>query len=97
MLAQSILSGAIHYLIPRKYSTVDQSSDRMSILMRLYSPADLTGNMNMIEKFFLSGTGTGNRPKPDPQSDALIPMPSRKKAFKLIIGLKFGLRYASVL
>ena len=27
--------------------------------MRLYSPVDLTGNVNMIEKF-LGGTGTGD-------------------------------------
>ena len=27
--------------------------------MRLYSPVDLTGNVNMIEKLVLGGTGTG--------------------------------------
>ena len=27
--------------------------------MRLYFPVDLTGNVNMIEKFVLGGTGTG--------------------------------------
>ena len=27
--------------------------------MRLYSPVDLTGDMNMIEKLVLGGTGTG--------------------------------------
>ena len=30
--------------------------------MRLYSPVDLTGNVNMIEKLVLSGTGTGDLP-----------------------------------
>ena len=33
-----------------------------SILMRLYSPVDLTGNVNMIEKLVLGGTGTGDLP-----------------------------------
>ena len=28
--------------------------------MRLYSPVDLTGNVNMIEKLVLGGTGTGD-------------------------------------
>ena len=27
--------------------------------MRLYFPVDLTGNVNMIEKLVLGGTGTG--------------------------------------
>ena len=39
------------YLIPRKYSTF-----KKSILMRLYSPVDSTGNVNMIEKLVLGGT-----------------------------------------
>ena len=30
--------------------------------MRLYFPVDLTGNMNMIEKSVLGGTGTGDLP-----------------------------------
>ena len=30
--------------------------------MRLYSPADLTGNVIMIEKLVLGGTGTGDLP-----------------------------------
>ena len=30
--------------------------------MRLYSPVDLTGNVNMVEKFVLGGTGTGDLP-----------------------------------
>ena len=30
--------------------------------MRLYSPVDLTGNVNMIEKLVLVGTGTGDLP-----------------------------------
>ena len=28
--------------------------------MRLYFPVDLTGNVNMIEKLVLGGTGTGD-------------------------------------
>ena len=43
--------------IPRKYATFLRS-----ILMRLYSPFDLTGNVNMIEKLVLGGTGTGDLP-----------------------------------
>ena len=42
--------------------------------MRLYSPVDLTGNVNMIEKLVLGGTG--NRGPPDPQPDALTSAPS---------------------
>ena len=34
----------------------------MSILMRLYSPVDLAGDVNMIEKIVLGGTGTGDFP-----------------------------------
>ena len=30
--------------------------------MRLYSSVDLTGNVNMIEKFDLDGTRTGDLP-----------------------------------
>ena len=30
--------------------------------MRLYSPVDLTGKVNMIEKLVLGGTGTGDFP-----------------------------------
>ena len=30
--------------------------------MRLYSPVDLTGNVNMIEKLVLGETGTGDLP-----------------------------------
>ena len=30
--------------------------------MRLYFPVDLTGNVNMIEKLILGGTGTGDLP-----------------------------------
>ena len=33
-----------------------------SILMRLYSPVDLTCNESMIEKLVLDGTGTGDLP-----------------------------------
>ena len=35
-------------------------SDRRSILMRFYSPVDLTGNGNVIEKLVLGGTGIGD-------------------------------------
>ena len=28
--------------------------------MRLYTPVDLTGNVDMIEKLVLGGTGTGD-------------------------------------
>ena len=28
--------------------------------MRLYSPVDLTGNVNIIEQLVLGGTGTGD-------------------------------------
>ena len=38
--------------------------------MRLYSPDDLTSNVNMIEKLVLGGTGT------DPQPDAQTSAPS---------------------
>ena len=38
-------------------------SDLRSILMWLYSPVDLTGNMNTIEKLVVGGgTGTGDLP-----------------------------------
>ena len=30
--------------------------------MQLYSPVDITGNVNMIEKLVLTGTGTGDLP-----------------------------------
>ena len=30
--------------------------------MRLYSPVELTGNVNMIEKLVEGGTGTGDLP-----------------------------------
>ena len=30
--------------------------------MQLYSPVDLTGIVNMIEKLVLGGTGTGDHP-----------------------------------
>ena len=30
--------------------------------MRLYSPVDLSGNVNMIEKLVLKGTGIGDLP-----------------------------------
>ena len=51
-------------------------SVRRSILMRLYSPVDLAGNMNMIEKLVL-GVWDWNRGPPDPQPGALTSAPSR--------------------
>ena len=36
--------------------------------MRLYSPVDLTGNVSMIEKLVLGGTGTGDLPILSPTS-----------------------------
>ena len=52
--------------IPRKYTPQDCRSDlvsvRRSILMQRYSPVDLAGNVNMIEKLVLGGTGTGDLP-----------------------------------
>ena len=63
------LKSKVYYLIPRKYSTFWRS-----ILMRLHSPVDLTGNLNMIEKLVLGGTGTGDPPNPQP--DALTSAPS---------------------
>ena len=30
--------------------------------MRLYSPVDLTGSVNMFEKLVMGGTGTGDLP-----------------------------------
>ena len=42
--------------------------------MRLYSPVDLTGNVNMIEKVSLGWDW--NRGPPDPQPDALTSAPS---------------------
>ena len=50
-------SKKVYYLIPHKYLTFWRS-----ILMRLYSPVDLTGNVNMIQKLVLGGTGTGDLP-----------------------------------
>ena len=44
--------------------------------MRLYSPVDLTGNVNMIEKLVLGGTGTGDLSILIPQPDALTSAPS---------------------
>ena len=41
---------------------IDLGPIRMSILIRRYSPVDLTGNVNMIENFVLGGTGTGDLP-----------------------------------
>ena len=31
-------------------------------MMQIYSPGDLTGNVNMIEKLVLGGTGTRDLP-----------------------------------
>ena len=47
--------------------------------MRLYSPVDLTGNENMIEKLVLDW----NWGPPDPQRDALTSAPSRH-AYKAV-------------
>ena len=46
--------------------------------MRLYSSVHLTGNVNMIEKLVLGGTGG----PPDPQPDVLTSAPSRYEAGK---------------
>ena len=43
--------------------------------MRRYSSVDLAGNVNMIEKLVLGGTG--NRGPNDPQPTALTSAPSR--------------------
>ena len=40
--------------------------------MRLYSPVELTGNVNMTEKLVLGGTGTGDLPILSPSSHASI-------------------------
>ena len=56
----NILKSVIWY-----HASIRQSirvSDRRSILMRLYSPVDLTGNINMIEKLVFGGTGTRDLP-----------------------------------
>ena len=68
MQEKVIYKSNVQYLIPRKYSTFLRS-----ILMQLYSPVDLTGNENMIEKLALDW----NRGPPDPQRDALTSAPSR--------------------
>ena len=44
--------------------------------MRLYSPVDLTGNVNMIGKLVLALGWDWNRGPPDPQPDALTSAPS---------------------
>ena len=56
----NILKSVIWY--PASIRQSIRVSDRRSILMRIYSPVDLTGNMNMIEKLFLGGTGTRDLP-----------------------------------
>ena len=60
-------------LIPRKYSTFLRL-----ILMRLHSPVDLTGNVNMIEKLVLGGTGTGDLPILSPTG---TPLPHSRGIF----------------
>ena len=46
-----------------EYSTTEKSVyDRRSILMRLYFPVYLTGNMSMIDKLFLVQTWTEDLP-----------------------------------
>ena len=66
----------VYYLIPRKYSTFWRS-----ILMWLYFPVDLTGNVNMIEKLVLGGTRTGDLPisRSSVQRANLCAIPSRYK------------------
>ena len=39
-----------------------RNTDQRLILMWLYSPVDLIGNVYMIEKLVLGGTGTGDLP-----------------------------------
>ena len=46
--------------------------------MRLYSPVDLTGNVNMIEKLVLGGTGNEDG---DPQPDTLTSAPSSHASY----------------
>ena len=58
----------VYYLIPRKYSTFWRS-----ILCYLYSPVDLTDNVNMIEKLVLGGAGTGDLPILSPMRQPLRP------------------------
>ena len=52
----------VYYSIPRKYSTVDQSFWSKIDSDAGYFPVDLTGNVNMVRKLFLGGTGTGDLP-----------------------------------
>ena len=59
------------YLVHHKYLTVDQSFWSRMILMRLYSPVDLTGNINMIEKLVVVGAGTGDLPILSPNPCAI--------------------------
>ena len=48
----SVAGKSLVFDTPQVYST----------FWRLYSPVDLTGNVNMIEKLVLAGTGTGDLP-----------------------------------
>ena len=58
---KSIIWYSANIRLSIRVSDFDQILMR-SILMRLYSPVDLTGNANMTEKFVLGGTGTGVHP-----------------------------------
>ena len=55
-----------------------QIEGRRSILMLLYSPVDLTGNVNMIEKLVL-GACDWNRGPLNHQPNSLTSAPSRHK------------------
>ena len=46
--------------------------------MRLYPPVNLTGNVSMIEKLVLGGTGTGDLPILSPtRSNPFITLPDK--------------------
>ena len=56
--------------------------------MRLYSPVDLTGNVNMIEKLVLGGTGTGDLPRSSARRANLCAIKSRLHLYN--INLRFA-------
>ena len=70
---QSEMKSIIWY--PTRFGPSIRISDWRSNLMWLYSPVDLTGNVNMIEKLIFGGTG--NRGPPNPRPNALTSAPSR--------------------
>ena len=49
------MSGAIQMRAPERRANENCASSGIPILMQLYSPVDLTGNVNMIEKLVLIG------------------------------------------